>query len=106
MILRNAHVDDFQDSEDAWPPRMDLEGFRYDRLGGFIGAGSDDMRQRSPEEWTDWLERDPTFSTQPYTELSSGAGECSPASRLAEVRTPAQLTLPQLLSIESPAVIQ
>jgi hypothetical protein len=50
---------------------MDLEGFHYDRLGGVGGTGRNDMRTRSSDEWTDWLARDRTFSTQPYTELSS-----------------------------------
>jgi hypothetical protein len=71
LTLRNAHVSSLQDSPDAWPPALDLEGFRYDRLGGFGGVGRDDMRQRTPAEWQDWLERDPAFSTQPYTELGS-----------------------------------
>jgi hypothetical protein len=74
IILRNVHVDAFQDSIDAWPPLIDLEGFRYDRLGGVLGGdsiGRNDMRQRSTEEWTDWIERDRTFSTQPYTQLAA-----------------------------------
>ena len=71
LILRNAHADAFQDSPDAWPPVMELEGFRYDRLGGLHGSASNDLRRRSPKEWTDWLARDRTFSTQPYTQLSS-----------------------------------
>jgi hypothetical protein len=50
---------------------MDLEGFHYDRLGGVGGTGRNDMRMRSSDEWTDWLARDRTFSSQPYTELSS-----------------------------------
>jgi hypothetical protein len=59
---------------------MDLEGFHYERLGGFGGTGRDDMRQRSSDDWSDWLARDHTFSTQPYTQLSSvliGAGHRS-----------------------------
>jgi cytoskeletal protein CcmA (bactofilin family) len=71
LILRNFHVNAFQDSAGAWPPSMDIEGFRYERLGGIGGGGQNDMRTRSPKEWIDWLARDPTFSTQPYTQLSS-----------------------------------
>jgi len=71
LTLRNAHVSSLQDSADAWPPALDLEGFRYDRLGGLGGSGRDDVRQRTPAEWQDWLARDPTFSTQPYAELGS-----------------------------------
>jgi hypothetical protein len=77
LILRNFHVGAFQDDANAWPPSLDLEGFRYDRLGGIAGVdevantGSADIRARRPEEWTDWLARDPIFSTQPYSQLSS-----------------------------------
>ena len=71
MILRNTQAGALQDSKEAWPPDLDLEGFKYDRLGGLGGEGADDMRARSAEQWQDWLERDRTFSTQPYTQLSN-----------------------------------
>jgi len=73
IILRNAHVEAFQDSTYAsWPPSLDLEGFHYDRLGGSIGGTvRDDMRKRLSAEWIDWLARDRTFSSQPYTQLST-----------------------------------
>ena len=77
LILRNLHVGAFQDDPDAWPPCLDLEGFRYDRLGGMAGVskaantGRADMRARTADEWAAWLERDPVFSTQPYSQLSS-----------------------------------
>jgi hypothetical protein len=65
--LRNTHVGALQDSSDAWPPVIYLEGFHYDRLGSAGG----EMHQRSSSEWTEWIERNPSFSTQPYTQLSS-----------------------------------
>jgi hypothetical protein len=71
FILRNFQVGAFQDSPDAWPPVLDLEGFRYDRLGGFGTTESTDMATRSPDEWIDWLARDRTFKNQPYTQLST-----------------------------------
>jgi hypothetical protein len=71
MHLRNFHARDLQDSPDAWPPSLDLEGLHYDRLGSIGGIGHADMRARSPEDWIDWLERDRTFSSQPYAQLSS-----------------------------------
>jgi predicted N-acetyltransferase YhbS len=70
LVLRNLQVGALQDSGNAWPPLLDLEGFRYERLGGSLGAGSRDMRDRTPEQWVEWLARDPTFSTQPYVELA------------------------------------
>ncbi|HEY1797606.1 MAG TPA: hypothetical protein VGG57_15955 [Stellaceae bacterium] len=71
FALRNTHVGTFQDSADAWPPVLDLEGFHYDRLGGASASATDDMRRRSTDEWLDWLQRDPVFSTQPYAQLST-----------------------------------
>jgi hypothetical protein len=72
LILRNTHVDAFQDSPDAWPPSVDLEGFRYERLGSvLLPIGNEDMRQRSSEAWIDWIERNRTFSTQPYVQLAA-----------------------------------
>ena len=29
------------------------------------------MRTRLPEQWRDWLARDPTLTTQPYVQLAS-----------------------------------
>jgi hypothetical protein len=34
VVLRNVHVGSLQDSDNAWPPYLDLEGFHYERLGG------------------------------------------------------------------------
>jgi hypothetical protein len=68
LNLRNAHIETFQDTYDAWPPEMDLEGFRYDRIGG---VGSADMGQRPIDEWVAWLKRKTIFSPQPYTQLAS-----------------------------------
>jgi hypothetical protein len=71
LVLRNTHIQAFPDSPDAWPPSMDLEGFRYEQLGS-VGSGErDDVRLRSPKEWNDWLVRDRTFSSQPYTQLAA-----------------------------------
>jgi hypothetical protein len=71
LSLRNAHIESFQDSIDAWPPLLDLEGLHYDRLGGITGVGRADMRQRTPEQWVDWLDRDRIYSAQPYMQLAA-----------------------------------
>ena len=71
LILRNTHAGALQDNARAWPPDLDLEGFTYNRFGGLNGSGAADMRQRSPKLWRDWLERDRTFSTQPYIQLAN-----------------------------------
>jgi hypothetical protein len=71
LILRNAHVEALQDGTDTWPPLVDLEGFHYDRLGGAAGTGRDDMRNRQPAQWIDWLARNRPYSEQPYTQLAA-----------------------------------
>jgi hypothetical protein len=71
LILRNMHVGTLRDSADAWPPSLDLDGFRYDRFYGSIGAETRDIRARSAEQWIDWLARDPSFSTRKYEQLAS-----------------------------------
>jgi hypothetical protein len=79
--LRNAHIEGLQDSKLSWPPCIDLDGFRYDRL---VYPSS-----RKLEEWTDWLQRDPVFSPQPYTQLATillgvGARDWAEAIQFAE----------------------
>ena len=70
LILRNARAGALQDQAGAWPPGLDLDGFRYGRIGGITAAGAAAMRTRSADEWQDWLDRDPNFSTQPYAQLA------------------------------------
>ena len=71
LNLRNVQVGVLQDSDDAWPPSLDLEGFHYEHIGGLILTKEGDMRARPADQWRDWLARDPTFSTQPYVQLAS-----------------------------------
>jgi hypothetical protein len=85
LRLRNVQAGALQDSATSWPPTLDLEGFHYDRLGGLRDTGADDMRNRSAEQWSDLLRRDPTFSTQPYVQLASvltAAGHRDAAERI------------------------
>jgi hypothetical protein len=71
LILRNVHATYFQDSADTWPFAVDMEGFRFDQLGGLHDDGREDMRRRSAEQWTDLIARDHVYSPQPYTQLAA-----------------------------------
>jgi hypothetical protein len=71
LSLHNARFGEFQDDVDAWPPNLDLVGFRYERFGGPGGDGRLAMHDRPLREWKDWLGRDPIFSAQPYAELAA-----------------------------------
>ena len=69
IILLNTYAQAFQDDVDAWPPTADLEGFRYDRIGG-VGLGAEgEMSQRTSGVWNAWLARSRVFSPQPYVQL-------------------------------------
>ena len=92
MILRNTHAGVVQDRVggggepefDAWPRALQLDGFTYDRLGGFSGDGKKaDMMGRGAKWFEQWLKRDETYSPQPYIQLASvlrGAGYANKAN--------------------------
>lgn len=71
---------------------MKLDGFNYDRLGGFAADGDDALRSMlgRPILWyTDpedgWLARDPSYSPQPYVQLAAAlrkAGELDKADQV------------------------
>ena len=72
LILRNTRVGTMRDHEDAWPDRLELDGFTYDRLGGFGSKDPEDDMGRRRVEWLseEWLGRDRTYSPQPYRQLA------------------------------------
>jgi uncharacterized protein YjbI with pentapeptide repeats len=80
---------------DAWPSELQLEGFTYDRLGGFGGTPERvkhlqdhcdvDMQARDVQWYIDWLARDHSYSPQPYEQLAAAfrrAGEPTKANRI------------------------
>lgn len=84
LILRNFHAKSFQDGLNAWPASVDLEGFRYDRLGD-MASTQDVMRARTLGQWIDLLHRQRDFSTQPYTQLAKvlfAAGQQDTAEKI------------------------
>jgi hypothetical protein len=56
--------------QDAWPQKLDLQGFLYEQLGADPGSGRD-MREREVCWYKRWLGRDPHFAPQPYRQLAS-----------------------------------
>jgi uncharacterized protein YjbI with pentapeptide repeats len=107
LNLRNAYAGALQDRrdketapetgqkqwKDAWPQEPQLDGFTYGRLGGFGGTGVDgkggdsdvDMQARDVGWYVDWLERDHSYSPQPYQQLAAvfrTAGEPAKADHI------------------------
>jgi hypothetical protein len=81
--------------EDAWPAELQLEGFTYDRLGGFGGTPEPvenlqgkwdvDMQARDVRWYIDWLARDHSYSPQPYEQLAGAfraTGDPTKANRI------------------------
>lgn len=79
--LRNAFAGAIQDrvddnkakgQRDAWPAKIQLDGFTYGRLGGYEGSGDNaDMLARDSGWYvTNWLERGVAYSPQPYEQLA------------------------------------
>lgn len=61
-----------QDRKESWPNDLEseLDGFIYNRLGGFGGTGAAEMADRKSSWFEDWLTKDKTYSPQPYEQLA------------------------------------
>jgi hypothetical protein len=70
LILRNTQVGALQDLPDAWPDRLELDGFTYDRLGGFARGGPSDIASRDLSWFLTWLQKQENHSPQPYQQLA------------------------------------
>ena len=80
LTLRNAKVGIFRYSETATSEKakqldLELDGFKYDRLGpraiARFGARGKGMSYEESSEWfIEWLARDKSYSPQPYLHLA------------------------------------
>ncbi len=68
LDLRAARVRGIDDTQEAWPPTLQLTGFTY-RLP--IASGTDSFINRPTNWYLSWLDRQPTFSRQPYKQLEA-----------------------------------
>jgi hypothetical protein len=64
------HRSDIVCSPGAWPDKLDLAAFDYQRLGSSDLSSRSDMASRPVEWWIDWLGRE-EFSPQPYEKLAT-----------------------------------
>jgi hypothetical protein len=70
LVLANTRVGAVQDEAGAWPHRLDLDGFTYDRLGGLGVDPEAAVGKRASEWFVNWLARDEPYSPQPYEQLA------------------------------------
>jgi hypothetical protein len=73
LVLRNTSVDAIGDTaaEGVWPAELDLDGFAYRRLGGYLSDPNDDIATRGSKWFIDWLGKDQPYSPQPYYQLAN-----------------------------------
>ena len=72
LTLKNCSVGALQDGKDAWPKKVDMDGFTYNRLGGFTADiwEVDRLEKRGTKWMTDWLAKHKPYSPQPYEQLA------------------------------------
>jgi hypothetical protein len=72
LILRNTEVGNLQDVSQSWPNRLklQLDGFVYQRLGGFSGDDTTDMATRKISWLKKWLGKQKNYSPRPYQQLA------------------------------------
>ena len=71
FVLKNTRVRALQDSQAAWPPSVELDGFEYEKLGGLEFASAEVPYLRGVDWFRQWLARDETYSPHPYRHLSA-----------------------------------
>ena len=89
LVLRNARAAVLDDDAAQWPRRMELEldGFSYDRVKG---TGESEEMALGRREWCElridgWLERDLTYTPQPYEQFAEVLRKAGEPSKVAAV---------------------
>lgn len=68
LELRNAKSATVQDRVDAWPDKLDLDGFSYSR---FSGLGKETPNERRTSAWfKTWLQKQEPYTPQPYQQCA------------------------------------
>jgi hypothetical protein len=71
IILRSVTAGSVQDAHNAWPNRVELDGFTYGRLSGFtVDKTREVMSPRDSEWFIRWLAKQTDYSSQPYEYLA------------------------------------
>jgi cytoskeletal protein CcmA (bactofilin family) len=75
LILSNTSVSVLIDREDSWPDKLELNGFTYSSFG----------ESRDKEWFKKWLEKQKSYSPQPYEQLAKVLQEEGHPSKAKEV---------------------
>jgi len=69
LFLSNTDTFVLQDSPNAWPKRVEMTGFTYSRLGSYEVTEEQSMAHREVSWMKAWLQKQPSYSPQPYVQL-------------------------------------
>ena len=88
ITLLNTSVGVLQDTKSTWPDSLEREfqGFTYEALGGFGAAAEDVAHIRESNWFIEWLDRDASFSPQPYRQLAQLLAETGHESMSVDVQ--------------------
>ena len=101
ITLLNTTVGILQDTVSSWPDELEreLQGFTYGALGGFGAVAEDAAHVRESDWFIDWLDRDNSFSPQPYRHLAQLLVETGHAGMATDVRFGSRVREREELSI-------
>ncbi len=87
LTLRGAECGSLQDLEKSWPDKLDLDGFKYNRLDGFMPKDDDLFANRGEEWMKDWLNKNEgkIFYPQPYEQLAKVLRETGQKDKANEI---------------------
>src|SRR3984893_15090439 len=89
LTLRNTHIGNLMDAQDAWPAQgqLHLDGFTFGHLGGYEGETGPEMRARRMDWWDkNWARLDPDYSPAPYTQLAAALTSAGDRDAANEIR--------------------
>jgi hypothetical protein len=71
LTLRNVTAGAIQDTHNAWPDTLVLDGFTYGRLSDFTGHEAHNVMNQRDVAWLiKWLSKQRMYSSQPYEYLA------------------------------------
>jgi hypothetical protein len=100
LILNDASADAIQDTQHAWPTKLDLNNFTYRSLTGLDGEEGDRMADRGTGWFEQWL-GSASYSPQPYQQLAAvlrAEGQADKADEIlyiSEENAASHVALPQ-----------
>ena len=88
LNLRNARVGNLIVADDVFkaPRRFGLDGFSFDRVGGFEADTESQLRGRSIKRWDNWARLDPNHSSTPYFQLAAAFTNSGDRDSANEIR--------------------